>query len=278
MRALIDCDIFQWEFGSGTDSEGKLEPWPFIQARVQSRIEGILEAVDASDYQLYLTSDDKSNFRYKIATILPYKGNRQGTEKPHYYQHIRNFLKDHRGAIEVHGIEADDAMSIEQWRDYRLQKSMYSAYTEDNPIEEGHLGDLDTSLSEWQCNTVICSRDKDLHMVPGYHYSWGCGKQKEKEMWYVDELTGLKSFYKQLLTGDSTDNIPGLYGVGKSSSYLRAIDNCESELDCYKLVRDLYEKRFGNYCDQFLLENARLLWMLSYEGEEWIPPTERGEK
>lgn len=260
MKALIDADIFQWEFGNATDDEGTPLSWPFIQARVQGRINGILEATGADEYQCYLTSDDKSNFRYSVATIKPYKGNRQGIEKPRYYNHIRNFLKDHRGAIEVHGMEADDALSIEQY---------------------GQLGYItvngEQEIRMEVSDTVICSRDKDLNMVPGWHYSWGAGKCKEKEVWWQDEIEGLKSFYQQLLTGDSVDNIPGLYGVGKSSSYVKHISTLTSEFAMYGYVLDLYKQRFGSYADQFLVENARLLWMLREEGEVWTPPTEEKE-
>lgn len=244
---------FQYEFGSATDDEYKPLSWPLVQARVQSRIDGIMESTGADEYQLYLTSDDKSNFRFTVATIKPYKGHRS-SEKPHWYTHIRNFLVDHRGAIEVFGQEADDALSIEQCS--KMDK---------------HL----LFLRKDTCETVICSRDKDLNMVPGWHYNWGAGKQPEKEMWFQDEINGLRCFYKQLLTGDSTDNIPGLYGVGKSSKLLAAVDELRSESEMYKHVFEQYTLRFGNYAEQFLIENARLLWMRREEGEMWIPPEQR---
>lgn len=271
MKALIDADIFQWEFGSATDNEYKPLSWPLVQARIQGRIDRILDATGADEYQLYLTTDDKSNFRYNVATIRPYKGNRT-TEKPHWYSHIRNFLVDQRGADEVSGMEADDAISIAQWKDYKEEKYKYYSYIEDDPIEKSHLGELDESLSSWQCNTIICSRDKDLDMVPGWHYCWGAGKQKEKEMWWQDEISGLRCFYKQLLTGDSIDNIPGLYGVGRSSKLLSDIDSLDSELEMFQFVQREYDKRFGTYSEKFLIENARLLWMLRKEGELWEPP------
>lgn len=241
MKALIDADIFQWEFGSATDDEYKPLSWPLVQARIQSRIDRIMESTGADKYQLYITSDDKSNFRYELATIKPYKGNRL-TEKPHWYTHIRNFLVDFRGAIEVFGQEADDALGIEQC-----------------------ASKLNT--------TVICSRDKDLHMIPGWHYTWGAGKQKEKEVWFQDEVGGLRCFYSQLLTGDSVDNIPGLYGVGKSSTHIKYINSLNIELDMYEYVRGQYELRFGSYAEQFLIENARLLWIRREEGELWKPLT-----
>ena len=257
--------LLQYEFGNATDNEYKPLAWPLVQARIQGRIDKIKEATGADSYQLYLTTDDKSNFRYKIATIRPYKGNRP-SEKPHYYHHIRNFLVDQRGAQEVSGMEADDALSIKQWKDYR------AAY------ESSSLNNWQPYLPQFlqpRSKTVICSRDKDLDMVPGWHYNWGAGNQKEKPMWWQDEINGLRSFYSQLLTGDSVDNIPGLYGVGKNSKVLDKLGSCSTELDMYNLVYSQYDLRFGSYAEQFLLENARLLWMLREEGELWEPPLKK---
>jgi hypothetical protein len=242
MKALIDADILPYEFGSATDEEYRPLPWMFVKARVLSRIRGILDATGADSYKLYLTSEDKSNFRYDLATIKPYKGNRP-TEKPYWYSKIREFLIKYKDAEIVYGMEADDALAIEQYNS-----------------EEG--------------STIICSRDKDLKMVPGWHYSWPTGNQPETKPFFVTELEGLKSFYKQLLTGDPVDNILGLYGVGKSSKLLSHIDSSETELEMCKLVREQYEKRFGAYWIDFLLENARLLWMKRTKDDVWRLPNE----
>lgn len=259
MKALIDADIFQYEFGNCTDSEYKPLAWPLVQARVQARLDKIMEATQADTYQLYLTSDDKSNFRYQIATIKPYKGHRP-TEKPHYYHHIRNFLIEQRGAQEVSGMEADDALSIAQWNNYSQHKLIK---------EKGR--DTDPKFENWG-ETIICSRDKDLDMVPGWHYNWGAGNQKEKPMWWQDEINGLRCYYKQLLTGDSVDNILGLYGVGKTSSLFGHVDSLADEQSMYNYVLEQYQRRFGSYAERFLIENGRLLWMLREPEEIWEPP------
>lgn len=240
MHALIDGDIFLYEFGSAKQENGTPLQWPFVVNRLESRISRILEAVGAETYQIYLTG--KGNFRIDVATILPYKGHRP-KDKPYWHKKLTEYLLNHRDAIMVEGMEADDAVSIAQWKDF------------------------------WACGegTVICSRDKDLHMVPGYHYTWPAGKQKEQPLWWQDELDGLRCFYKQLLTGDSTDNILGLYGVGKSSSHVHRIDKCTTELDMYVTVEEQYEKRFGIYGSNFLYENAALLWMLRENVEDWPP-------
>jgi hypothetical protein len=65
-----------------------------------------------------------------------------------------------------------------------------------------------------------------------------------------------------MLTGDSTDNIPGLYNVGLASPITKKIDTFEDELDMYRHVQQEYGKRFGSYWRLFLEENAILLWIL----------------
>jgi len=252
----VDADAFLWEFGSATNDEFKPLPWPFVQARIQGRIDTIMQATGADEYQLYITSDDKSNFRYTVATIKPYKGNRSDVERPFYYDRIRKFLIEHRNAIVVSGMEADDALSIASWTAYNKSLRI-SAKLKGTPI----LPDV-----------ILASRDKDLDIVPGFHYTWGCGNQKEKPVWFQSELEGFKCFYKQCLTGDSVDNIPGLYNVGKKSALIKKVDECTDELQMFELVLAQYKLRFGSYAMQFLLENGRLLWMLEYEGQVWCPP------
>jgi hypothetical protein len=254
IKVNIDADAFLWEFGSATDSEGRPVRWPFLQARIQGRIASIVQATGADTYQLYLTSTDKSNFRFELATIKPYKGNRSDVPIPFHYNRIRKFLIKNRGAKEVFGMEADDALSIASWDAYK-ESLRLSAKTGITVLP----------------NVILASRDKDLDMVPGFHYSWQCGNQEEKSVWFQSELEGLKCFYKQLLTGDATDNIPGLYNVGKKSSLLKKIDACEELKSMFTLVHKQYKLRFGSYASMFLFENARLLHMLEYESEGWLP-------
>lgn len=241
MHAIIDGDHFAYELGSLVDDNGEPLPWRWIISRLDRKIERILEAVGADSYQIYLTSDDKSNFRINAATIKPYKGHRPQT-KPFHYERIRKHLFFDKGAEMIFGMEADDALGIAQYPG---------------------LGCLVTE-------SVICSRDKDLHMIPGLHYEWGCGNQNEKKLWWQSEIEALRCFYSQLLTGDTTDNIPGLYGVGPSSSLVQHLHNLDSELLMVKLVQREYERRFGSYWRMFLEENAKLLWILRTNDQDEI--------
>lgn len=254
MIALIDLDPLPYAYGSITFEDGALLPDKLLRKMVDEKIESIVQGSGADDWVGFLT-DSSSNFRINIATILPYKGNRTGSEKPPRYQMLRDYLLDNYPSkvTLVKGMEADDALSIAQYANLELSETL--------PMDHPDFH-----------NTIICTIDKDLNMVPGWHYGWSKGNSPETAPWFQDKLGGLRCFYKQLLTGDPTDNIKGLYGVGAKSVLVSRLDEFEDEEPMYTHVRDEYVKRFGTYADQFLLENARLLWMLEKEGEMWNPP------
>jgi hypothetical protein len=113
-------------------------------------------------------------FRNDIATIMEYKGNRRDAPKPKHYEAIREYLAKHWPTVVVNSIEADDALALNQTDD-----------------------------------TVIVSIDKDLLQIPGKHYNW-----VRRERLEVSPEVGRMKFWVQVLTGDATDNIPGIYGVG----------------------------------------------------------------
>lgn len=249
MKALIDGDIFCYSHGSATNDEGHPLSWPLVASRINQQIENIVRQSGAENYKIYLTGTN--NFREKISTIRVYKGNRP-SDKPFHYERVRKHLINFRRAEVINGMEADDKLSIEQMKNYREYEEVHEA------IYEGEAGKWTTQ--EYDCTTIICSLDKDLDNTPGWHYNWS-----KDNVYWITENGALVHFYNQLLTGDSVDNIPGLYGVGKSSVHLRNVSSCNLELDMYISVKEQYEKRFGSYWWKFFLENAQLLWMLREE-------------
>lgn len=206
-------------------------PWGIIKNLIDERIELIQERTKAESWQGYLTGKD--NFRYKVATIQPYKEGRG--EKPFWYEGIRQYLIENRNVIVVNGYEADDALAI-------------------------NGGSQDA---------VICSRDKDLRQVPGWHYSWEAGLSKERPMYWISELDGYRNFFVQCLIGDPVDSIPGLYQVGEKAACVQRVEAASTELEMFQEVKTQYQQRFGSYWDMFLCENGRLLWMLRTEDDDW---------
>lgn len=191
--------------------------------------------------RLFLTGP--GNFRDRIATIKEYKGNRDRDNRPYWYKEIREYAIKTWGAELVQGMEADDKVAMLQ----------YQAKPRD---------------------TIICTIDKDLKMVPGHHYNY-----KHKVGEWVSVEDGYRHFCKQLLTGDNSDNIPGLYKVGdKGADTL--LKNVSSRGDMFQIVKDQYKLNVEKYPDHHnglswqdsLLENGRLLWMLRHEDDLWYPP------
>lgn len=130
------------------------------------------------------------------------------------------------------------------------------------------------TLEEKDCltlSTIICSLDKDLKMVPGQHFEWSRtikGKEIPSKRIFVTEVDGWRWFFKQLLMGDSTDNILGLFGVGKKSKLVTDLDKIDDRQSMYEHAQPHYEDRFGSYWVTFMYENARLLWMLRNEKDD----------
>lgn len=230
MHALLDCDIFCYEIGpaKGEDGETPLD-WPLVQWRVDARIEQILEATEATSWKGYLTG--KGNYRERDATIIPYKGPRRLKERPFWYQGIYDYLATVRGCDVIHGMEADDGIALAHYVD----------------------------------STIVCSRDKDLLQLPGWHYVWESYMQLERTPFYVSEIEAIRNLYKQMLQGDQSDNILGLYGVGKKSALLQHINEMDSEEQIKDYCIGEYRKRFGSHWQMFWDENWMLLRLLRRE-------------
>ena len=135
----------------------------------------MFDLIDCDEHLLFLTG--KNNFRHDIAVTAPYKGNRKDVPKPRHLPLLREYLQTAWGASVSDGQEADDDISIK--------------------------------ATEFGDDCIIVSIDKDFMQVPGWHYNFV--KQEKK---YVTPEEGLRFFYRQILMGDSADNIKGMPRVG----------------------------------------------------------------
>jgi hypothetical protein len=209
------------------------------------------------ELRVYLTGP--GNFREHVAKIRPYKGNRDPRHKPVYMNEIRRYLVENWGATVVCGIEADDGVSIEQ-----------------------------TTFGD-EC--VVCSIDKDLLQVPGWHYVPG----SEKGFKYITPDEGLMRFYVQVIAGDVVDGIPGCYRVGRKTAIQAVKMVGPDAAKLWALALELYEASMTKYGAErcgyrsargAALETARLVYMLRRwpehddfgvfhvgESDLWMPPT-----
>lgn len=261
--ALIDADILVYE--AAHMAQDTIEWEPGVESRyadledaqgiLRRQIDGILRKAKCADAILVLTdSDREANFRrtvwptYKCHREAPTPG-KDSDGRPLLYKALRHWLREEYGAKQKRGIEGDDTIGI-------------------------------MATMEQDFEPVICSIDKDLDTVPGWHFNW----RKGTGVYYVDEEQAFWCHIYQTLTGDSTDNYPGIPGVGpvRASAYI----NLWSELPPWAV----WEEVVGAFEDRGLTEEdalaqARCAYILhasNWDVENqavilWTPPREEDD-
>lgn len=228
-RVLIDGDILTYRIGFTTeDVEEGIARW-----RLEELIERIMDQTGTKDSVIYLTSADRSNFRFEL--FPEYKANRKNKPKPKHYEFLRNTMEKEFMAQVISGEEADDALGIE------LTKSGEDA--------------------------VVATIDKDLDMIPGWHYNF------VKEVLYkISPLEGMRSFYYQCLVGDkSTDNIEGCPRIGPVKA-TRMLEGAECESEMFQTVLRQYLRAYGDEAPERLWLAGHLLWIRREPGQSWTLP------
>jgi 5'-3' exonuclease len=261
MQPLVDGDILIYECAFAAETAWKAQnpgmdvnerPPPFDNAAdlIDNRISHICAVVDATQPPIiYLTG--KKNFRYEIAKRTPYKDGR--SKKPFHYKNLTAYIKGKYEFRLTEGLEADDLMAIE--------------------------------ATQRPGVTIICTRDKDLRSVPGWHYGWELGNQPQfgpEEVSMVGRIelskdrkkikgSGLLFFYSQCLTGDTVDSIPGLPKCGPVKAY-EILEQSKTEEEAFRSVLSAYQASYGEeQAAVELLEQGRLLHMTRKLNEDGSP-------
>lgn len=173
-KAFADMnELTKEEIEEGLERELIVEPVANALSNVRSVVTTILDEMQSNKYKVFLSTGN--NYRGEVSTIKKYKANREGAPKPEHYDAIHQYLLEHYDTVKLESIEADDAMALCQTK-----------------------------------SSVICSLDKDMLQVPGFHYNW----VRDEKIIIRPEI-GTRKLFMQVLTGDPTDNIPGIYGIGQ---------------------------------------------------------------
>jgi 5'-3' exonuclease len=237
--ALIDADILCYRIGFAYEKETNVG---LVKWQLGNTVDRICDSLGTATYRAFLTANDKSNFR--IGVFQDYKGNRN-LPRPKWYETIRQTLIDDYAAEECFGIEADDALGL--------------AAT--------------SPIYKYKC-PVIVSLDKDLNQIPGEHYNFA-----KNDLYSVTKGEGDNFLGRQLLTGDRTDNIPGLDGIGDIKAG-RIIDLLEDRKEILETVCDAYKNHKsmkGQDWQKILRRNADLIFIRRYGEERLILPWEENE-
>lgn len=271
MTPCIDGDILVYELASCGEYEEQdpdtgemikhIRDFEFVKELTEDRIRGICLDVEAtqppilfftgSEYRLKLHNRDRissgleplqlsPSIRMGIATVKPYKGTRV-EQKPYHFNNLTAYLFANYPYRLSNGLEADDLLAIEQ---------------------------------SGRNDTIICTRDKDLRMVPGWHFGWECGAQPSFGPELVDPRgwlridnkgkvlgVGLKFFFYQMLVGDSVDNIPGCPKIGPVNA-LKLLEACDTKAEHEAAIVASYQKAYPEDWEAMLIEQSKLLWMV----------------
>lgn len=189
-------------------------------------------ATECSKYMGFLTIG--RNFRYDIAKIKPYKGNRKKIVKPKFFYDYQQYLIEELGCTFHTDLEADDLCKIANNR-----------YKE-------------------QYDIIVSTTDKDLKQFPATFYNY-----KKEIFEVVDTEQAEYNLWKQVLTGDTADNILGLRNIGdvKATKLLEGV----SYQNLKNVVYNAYIEHLGLPNGVVsLAENLQLIYLLEdYDfGEE----------
>lgn len=213
-----------------------------MQHNCEVAVEKIRRMAGAQFAHLHLTPGTSTKGdRPALAIQKEYQANRKDKPKPDKLHIMRDWMARHFPSTMNQFAEADDSMSAAQWAS----------------VKAG-TGNL----------SVICSKDKDLNMVPGLHLDWDTGRISRPEnelghentygsIWLVEKSStklvgmGTKFLWAQMLMGDTADNIQGLPLIHHKelskpkkvgpvmAEYL--LINVNNDKDAFERVKSFYE-------------------------------------
>ena len=196
--AHIDADFLAYIVAADTVAEkdsGNLRSIVHKCGQLHDFADTVARAAGAKDYILHITPDDSNKGgRHEQAVQQAYQGSRGERERPEHLPIMRKYIEQKMRCIASRTMEADDAMSMAMYAD---------------PV-----------------NNIVCSRDKDLRMVPGWHLDMETNEHVFVEpgtFGYI-EIDDTKSakkvvgygpafFFAQCLMGDAADTVKGLPAI-----------------------------------------------------------------
>lgn len=200
-----------------------------VEAWVQDAIKGWTPP-NTEEVMIAFSCPRSKNFRRKIWDL--YKAHRDTSKQsPESRVEVEQIIKNYSNKFVVGSqIEADDFMGI--------------------------------AASHPSQSCIAVTIDKDLRSVPGWHWN----PDKETEPVLVSEDEADRNFHIQWLTGDTTDNIPGIWKMGPAKA--NKIINSVSKSDWTQAVLATYEQALdrnkNRYTYDYCLTMARCVRILRY--------------
>ena len=214
--AIVDADSILYQIAH-------YQPSPALCKKdFDNRLKEIMEVTSALDGAVFIKGIN--NFRHTMAD--DYKGNRKDNMEPEVKDRLKmlyEYAKDF--CIESDNSEADDYCGV------ALQLAQQEGKT-----------------------AIVCHIDKDLDMLPGWHYNF-----RKKEFYEVTPKESYKFLMKQILMGDATDNIKGIKGVGPKSAD-KFLEDVAHEYMFDKVI-ETYRLKCGSDWQKEFMKTANLIYI-----------------
>jgi len=184
-------------------------------------------ATFSDDYVMALGGPD--NFRNDLYSEYKASASRvkSKSSKPDWFNDLKSWIvEEYEYAVLSDNCEADDLVRI--W----------------------HL-ELESAGMPYCVVTV----DKDLDCCFGNHYN-----PRTKQIYQVTKEYAMRFYWKQLLMGDSVDNIPGIKGIGPKKAD-RMLEGINGRLGLKQAVCRAYHNAYGDDGFAHMLLNGKLLHM-----------------
>lgn len=235
----VDADMLCYVAGGGEDMSVATS-----RRIVHSMVETFREQAQAERAVLQMTASGcLKGQRVLVPTSQPYQAQRKGSRRPKNWGYLREYLAQYAGPD----------FKVKIW--------------DDREADDG-FGYVSVSRP----NDVICTNDKDMQMLEGWHLDW-----TTKELFEVPRDTyelirgnktyGYKWFLLQMLQGDSADHIRGLgkcaaapRGCGPATAAKMLAGTAGKEDGIAEVVR-FYKGAFDDKWANEFAEQAMLLWI-----------------
>lgn len=181
-------------------------------------------ATDTGVNKMRIYISGENNFRYQVAKTKPYKGNRATMVRPKFLKFCKDHLVDKYSALIVNGYEADDAIASDM--------TVHGA--------------------------AHCGIDKDMLQIAGRHYNY------VNKIWLdVTEEDAIINLYRQILMGDTSDNIPGLPRVGAKTAEKVIYDHETAREDALKYYEEICAEKLPDVkYQEYFFEQELLITMV----------------
>lgn len=227
--ALLDGDIIAYQ----TAAWAHARQMDFLEMleRLEEQTKAWARQAYADEFIVCISCDRKDNFRRDFWP--KYKEHRDGHVDPPGRANCVKFLRNTFRSASIPRLEADDVMGI-----------------------IGSKAEVKGRVP------VIVTIDKDLRQVPGWHLN----PDKDDFPVRVTLEEADRFFLSQWLSGDATDNVPGMFRVGpaKAEKIIAAAELEREVIDWQEVVLEAYASHPKKYDRKYAITMARCVRILRH--------------